>query len=81
MNERIKQYRSWLMSGAIVLAIAVWLMTGSDEEGVADVRSASARSTAEAPPRPAFVLGSKLLRKSCAPYRSTGARRRHAPSN
>ena len=50
MNERIKQYRSWLMSGAIVLAIAVWLMTGSDEEDMADERSASTRATAAAAP-------------------------------
>ena len=29
--ESLKQYRSWLMSGGIVLFIALWLMTGSDD--------------------------------------------------
>lgn len=29
--ESLKQHRSWLMSGGIVLLIAIWLMTGSDQ--------------------------------------------------
>lgn len=47
--EHIKQYRSWLTSGAIVLAIAVWLMTGSDSrEETAQDRSARASSPSDA---------------------------------
>ena len=50
MKESLKQHQSWLMSGAIVLAITVWLMTGSDDDSAADDRAASARQTADAAP-------------------------------
>lgn len=41
--ENVKQHRSWLMSGAIVVAIAIWLMSGSDgDEPTTAPRSATA---------------------------------------
>ncbi len=77
MNERIKQHRSWLMSGAIVLAIAVWLMTGSDDESVADERSTNTRSaeaTAPAGVRTRQQIAEEVVRTISVNGRTAPAR-------
>ncbi len=43
--SKLKQHRSWLMSGAIVIAITLWLATGSDDSDQATAIAETAESS------------------------------------
>lgn len=40
--DKFKQHRSWLVSGAIIAAITLWLATGSEQEGSSPLAAESA---------------------------------------